>query len=176
MGPLIRDYTFELSEPACAPGSGRYGIRIVLPDDISAVFPYLNTVMQDTWYDHENKVLIGADNGTRYAFRSSEIRVAGISDVSQAGGIVHQAVEMVNRIWGQRDSIKPRFAERKLPTVIDIFKLLPKTNCRRCGYQTCLVFAAEMRSGKAMLEQCPPLSQPENSARKESIQRLFQSD
>ncbi len=173
MEPLIKDYTFELSEAACAPGSGRYGVKIDLPNDVSAVFPYLNAAMQDTWYDREGKIFIGTDKGRRYAFRANEIRVTGVEEASQAQMIVNQAIELVNHVWQERDTIKPRFTERNLPTVIDIFKLLPKTNCKKCGCPTCLAFAAEVRSGKMTPEQCPPLSEQANVNRKEAIQKLF---
>ncbi|MDY6861454.1 MAG: acetyl-CoA decarbonylase/synthase complex subunit gamma [Thermodesulfobacteriota bacterium] len=38
---------------------------------------------------------------------------------------------------------------------IQIFKLLPKTNCKECGVPTCLAFAMNLASGKAELESCP---------------------
>lgn len=42
---------------------------------------------------------------------------------------------------------------------LDIFKLLPKTNCKECGQPTCLAFAMALASGKATLEQCPHVSE-----------------
>lgn len=49
-------------------------------------------------------------------------------------------------------------------TGLDIFKKLPKTNCKDCGQSTCLAFAMAMATGKAGLDQCPHLSE---SAREE---------
>lgn len=49
-------------------------------------------------------------------------------------------------------------------TGLDIFKKLPKTNCKDCGQSTCLAFAMAMATGKASHEQCPHLSE---SAREE---------
>ena len=43
-------------------------------------------------------------------------------------------------------------------TGIEIFKLLPKTNCKECGYPTCLAFAMALASGKAELDACPDVS------------------
>jgi acetyl-CoA decarbonylase/synthase, CODH/ACS complex subunit gamma len=43
-------------------------------------------------------------------------------------------------------------------TGIQIFKLLPKTNCGECGVPTCLAFAMNLASGKAELEKCPYVS------------------
>jgi acetyl-CoA decarbonylase/synthase complex subunit gamma len=43
-------------------------------------------------------------------------------------------------------------------TGIQIFKLLPKTNCKECGHPTCLAFAMALASGKADLSSCPYVS------------------
>ncbi len=43
-------------------------------------------------------------------------------------------------------------------TGIQIFKLLPKTNCGECGVPTCLAFAMNLASGKAELDACPYVS------------------
>lgn len=43
-------------------------------------------------------------------------------------------------------------------TGIQIFKLLPKTNCKECGVPTCFAFAMNLASGKAELDSCPHVS------------------
>jgi acetyl-CoA decarbonylase/synthase complex subunit gamma len=44
-------------------------------------------------------------------------------------------------------------------TGIEIFKLLPKTNCGECGVPTCLAFAMSLAGGKAELSACPYVSE-----------------
>jgi acetyl-CoA decarbonylase/synthase, CODH/ACS complex subunit gamma len=44
-------------------------------------------------------------------------------------------------------------------TGIQIFKLLPKTNCGECGVPTCLAFAMNLAAGKAELDACPYVSE-----------------
>ncbi len=43
-------------------------------------------------------------------------------------------------------------------TGLDIFKLLPKTNCKKCGQATCLAFAMALANAKADVGQCPDMS------------------
>lgn len=43
-------------------------------------------------------------------------------------------------------------------TGIQIFKMLPKTNCKECGQPTCLAFAMALAAGKAELAKCPYVS------------------
>ena len=44
-------------------------------------------------------------------------------------------------------------------TGIEIFKLLPKSNCGKCGVPTCLAFAMQLAAGKADLNACPTVSE-----------------
>ena len=173
---LITDYRFELIEDHHSFGSGRYGGRILLPVDISASFPYLNTVLDDTIYDCDTFILIGVNNHRRLAFRPYEIQVGMVNSASEASPVVDEVVELVNRVWSERKNITPSFRERKLPTVIDIYQLLPRTNCKQCGYATCLAFAGDMRNGLISLESCPLLLKPEYVQNGEHIRNLFCSD
>lgn len=43
-------------------------------------------------------------------------------------------------------------------TGLDIYKLLPKTNCKKCGRPTCLAFAMQLAQKKAELKDCPDVS------------------
>jgi hypothetical protein len=38
---------------------------------------------------------------------------------------------------------------------MEVFKLLEKTNCRKCNKQTCLAFAAAVFQGQVLLSECP---------------------
>ncbi|MHC4985837.1 MAG: acetyl-CoA decarbonylase/synthase complex subunit gamma [Planctomycetota bacterium] len=42
-------------------------------------------------------------------------------------------------------------------TGLDIYKQLPKENCKECGLPTCLAFAMKVAAGQAGLEECPRL-------------------
>jgi acetyl-CoA decarbonylase/synthase complex subunit gamma len=44
-------------------------------------------------------------------------------------------------------------------TGVQIFKLLPKTNCKKCGFPTCLAFAMKLAQGGVDLSACPDVSE-----------------
>ena len=172
-GKLIADYEIRLVGPGCVSGAGRWGAQVNLNNDISAVFPYLNAILNNAWYDHQNRVLIWGEQGQRYAFRPDQILVARVQDQRHARQIVRDITDKVNDIWQERDNITPCFTEKKLPSLIDIFKLLPGTNCKRCGYLTCMAYAADLRQGEVHVQECPSLAQPEYAENKEKIAGLF---
>ena len=44
-------------------------------------------------------------------------------------------------------------------TGLDIYKLLPKGNCKKCGMPTCLAFAMQLAQKRTELEKCPEVSE-----------------
>ncbi|MCS7151190.1 MAG: acetyl-CoA decarbonylase/synthase complex subunit gamma [Endomicrobia bacterium] len=48
-----------------------------------------------------------------------------------------------------------------MPTLtgLEIYKLLPKTNCKECGFPTCLAFAMALAAKKVSLDKCPYVSE-----------------
>lgn len=169
-------YESKMVEAGCAPGSGRYGLHVEIPNDISPVFPYLNALLDSARYDHQNCILIWREKDRAYALRPHEIkivRVEGIDDSIQVRELVSEIVERVNGVWKDRERITPCFIERVRPSAMDIFWLLPKTNCKQCGYVTCLVYAAELREGKTQLECCSALLKPEYTENKQKLMGIL---
>src|SRR5271157_914622 len=42
---------------------------------------------------------------------------------------------------------------------VEIFKMLPKTNCKKCGHPTCLAFAMKLAQRQVSLDSCPDVSE-----------------
>ena len=55
-----------------------------------------------------------------------------------------------------------------MPTAMEIYKLLPKTNCGECKFPTCLAFAMQLANQKVALEACPHVSSEAKAALEES--------
>ena len=53
---------------------------------------------------------------------------------------------------------------------IEIYKLLPGTNCKECGETNCMAFAAKLVNREATLQECPPLLEP---SRSETFNKLW---
>ena len=45
----------------------------------------------------------------------------------------------------------------QLKNPMEIFKLLDKSNCKKCNKPTCLAFAVAVFQGQMQLEECPKL-------------------
>ncbi len=51
---------------------------------------------------------------------------------------------------------------------IQIYKLLPQTNCKECGFPTCLAFAMKLAAKQVELSQCPYVSEESKAQLAES--------
>jgi ArsR family metal-binding transcriptional regulator len=159
---LIRGYEIRLATPECYPTSDRLRAFVNLEDDISEVLPYLNAELGGLDYHHQDRILIWANSGKIYAFRPHEIAIAPVLDNEEARELTNSILCTINDIWHRRDKIKPNFGGRKRPpSVLDIYKLLPSTNCKECGFPTCMAFATTVRNDSTKSSLCPYLSVPE---------------
>jgi ArsR family metal-binding transcriptional regulator len=156
---LIHRFELELVDPACVPGADRWNAKAHLDEDISKVLPYINAELKDADYDHHASVLIWKDQGKSYAFRPYEVSSAPVEDREEGYRVIERLVDLVNTVWERRQDIEPNVDRRERPNVLALYKLLPGTNCRQCGYPSCMAYAADLRDGRAELSQCAELSQ-----------------
>ena len=67
----------------------------------------------------------------------------------------------------------------KLKNTMDVFKLLEKTNCRKCNKPTCLAFAAAVFQGRIALSECPFIGEDilkEYGSKKLEYESTFEQD
>jgi len=79
MGKLIEDYTIELKEPPSQKGSALWTAYVDTKENISEVFPYLNSEWKNCIYNHELKELTYVGE-RRYVFRANQIAISKIRD------------------------------------------------------------------------------------------------
>lgn len=56
---------------------------------------------------------------------------------------------------------------------IDVYKLLPRTNCRECREANCMAFATRVVNGELVIDDCPPLKKEEYRTAYEALCRLM---
>jgi len=153
---LISGFDLKLVTQDCLPNAERYRADVTLCDTIAAALPFLNAELEGAEYSHEAKVLLWNSGEKKYAFRPRTIAIAPVYDREEAGTLARAIIQTVNGIWDRRSTIQPKFEGKKpLPGVLEIYKLLPRTNCGKCGYLSCMAFAAALRSDPEKSKLCP---------------------
>lgn len=155
---LLESYRLEIFNSECNPGAMSVHCFAHLNQDVSEVLPYLNSVLGGFEYIKDPPSVTFRAQGKLITVHGRKIAVNALKDEAGARKIVEWLKREINDAWEKKDEIKPSFKKAPRPQLIEILKLLPKTNCHMCGEPTCMVFAAKMAEGVKGVADCPPLS------------------
>jgi ArsR family metal-binding transcriptional regulator len=160
---LLEDFEYRVETAKCDSSATRLAVIAELEADVSCVFPYLNAMFHDCQYNPETRVVRFKSGGRVYAVHPTMI-VTGVADISEAQPVLTHVRDVINNAWERRSEITPRNEPRVRTSVLEVYVLLPRTNCGECGQKTCMAFAVKLASRATRLEECPAL---EASARNE---------
>jgi DNA-binding CsgD family transcriptional regulator/ArsR family metal-binding transcriptional regulator len=139
---------------------GAYGARFQLSSDLSPLFPYINAVADKTLL-YEKPVYIKFVFEKRLcAFYAREGAFTPIGDMAQALKFLQKIFDFMEDISKRSGSIIPNHKKFKPSSALDIYQLLPGSNCRICGYPTCMAFAAALSRQYTSIGNCPHLGRP----------------
>ena len=158
---LLKSYSKEIFRPACNPSFQSLHCIAHLEQDITDALPYLNAVLGGFEYMKDPPAVTFRVHGKIITVHPREIAVNALKDEEEADKILEWLRREINEAWEKRDEIEPKYKGAPKPKVLDILKLLPKTNCRECGQPTCMVFATRIAEGAKGPEDCPPLKEEE---------------
>ena len=169
---LIEKYDLEVFTPPCDPGTERFSAIARLVVDIRDALPYLNATLRGAVYSPAAPALKWTKGGHNIVFHPYQIAVSNVPDRDAAVQEVEGLVKLVNRTWERREEIVPDHEERRRPAPLAVYKLLPGTNCKRCGEPTCFTFAVKLVAAQVHLQDCPLLSEPEHAGRLAQLQEI----
>ncbi len=172
---MLTTYSKEISRPECNPGFESVHCIAHLEQDISEVLPYLNAVLGGFEYFKDPPAVVFRTQGKLITVHGRKIAINALKDEAEADKILKWLKREINTTWENRGSIEPSFEGAPKLKLIEILKLLPKTNCKECGEPTCMVFAARVAEGVKGPEDCPPIG-PENKQRLEEYMSQFNFD
>ena len=137
-----------------------WGAYFKLDSDVADLFPFLNAVMKDAkLYDAPQYVEFLHDNA-KCTLYPSEVLAAAFGNENQARIFADSLVGLLNDLDAKKAFIIPEYQPYRVVSPVNIYKLLPKTNCQECGFPTCIAFAASLGRGLATPDQCPGFAKP----------------
>jgi ArsR family metal-binding transcriptional regulator len=144
--------------------------------DISPALPYVNAELGGWDYDKVNQVLLlKMSDGKWLTLHPQKIAMRGIRDLDEAHALLAWIKGQINDIYARRHTITPRSVSQAGLKIMEILKLLPMTNCRACGYATCMAYAAALREGEISLPDCPPLGEEKYREKRDKLQAYLES-
>jgi ArsR family metal-binding transcriptional regulator len=161
---LLENYELEIFNSKCNPGAVSVHCFAHLAQDVSAALPYLNKLLGGFEYLQDPPSVTFKAQGKLITVHGRKIAVNALKDEVEARKIIEWLKHEINDAWDQREQIEPSFQATPRPKLLDILKLLPKTNCKACGEPTCTVFAARVAEGAKGSQNCSELTPDERAA------------
>ena len=156
--PFLSGWTLEISRAGCRPEAQTVHCIARLNENIAEAIPYLNTVLGGYTYIKDPPSVTFRSQGKLIAVHADHIAINANRDAEEAEKILQWLKREINDAWNGRGQITPSYEAAPRPRVIDILKLLPKTNCKKCGQPTCMVFASLAMEGGKVADDCPELA------------------
>jgi ArsR family metal-binding transcriptional regulator len=163
---IAKDYDLRLDAPACEPGAEYWNATATFKDDISDVFPYLNAEWNDVIYSPGANQITWRFDEHAVAAKPHEITISYLPDRDTATLQLEKIIAEINRIWMDRQNLTPVHTPRKRLIAMEVYQLLPQTNCKLCGQATCFAFASKITVGEADIKACTPLFEEDQYAAK----------
>ncbi len=86
-----------------------------------------------------------------------KVFITQVQDAKEGLELLDALKNAINSTWDHRHELRPIMIAQRAPRHLDIYALLPQTNCKLCGEATCLAFAVSLILRKRLLEECIPL-------------------
>jgi ArsR family metal-binding transcriptional regulator len=128
---------------------------------LTEILPYLNAIVDKPNYQPNSNSLTFKDGIIGFTLQDYNINITRFANMTHLYEILDWIKNLINDAYESRDEIEPRYKARKIVPVFKIHGLLPKTNCRECGEQSCMAFAAKLNNFDAEIDECPPLQKNE---------------
>ena len=131
-------------------------IRLIahFSENIGPLLPYLNATLKASQYNPNEPTLSFKKGARMITLYSHKIAVAKADDLLDAWLCLKKAKDQVGYVFEHQTEIAPDFGGRKPPSALMIYKLLPQTNCGRCGKPACMAFAAVLANDEAEINDC----------------------
>jgi ArsR family metal-binding transcriptional regulator len=124
---------------------------------LNDVLPYLATLPGVIAWNPEAGTLTFRRQPGFMTLYPDKVYITQVSDTAEGLELLAALTDAVNAVWEKRAELIALTTRKRAPRHLDIWELLPRTNCKQCGEATCMAFAVGLMQQKRDLSECPPL-------------------
>ena len=88
---------------------------------------------------------------------NEKVYITQVVDTSEGLELFTALKDAINAVWEKRAELLAVTTLKNAPRHLDIWHVLPQTNCGQCGESTCLAFAVALIQHTHTLTECPIL-------------------
>lgn len=148
------------SGPNCGTIERRLNAKFALDCEIADLFPYLNAEIRGAQYFTKPSHIKFIHNKRLCILYPTEGVFTPVRNRDDAFAFLEDLLATLQRISHKRDELIPDHRTCSRISTVEVLKMLPQTNCGRCGFSTCLAFAAALSRQETLQIKCPYLPKP----------------
>jgi len=158
----------------CLAEPGKFIVTGLPSRPLDEVLPYLAALPNVIGFNPETLTLTFRRRRGFMTIYPNRVSITQVRDAEEGLELFAALVEAINATWENRLALKPVLTRKKPPGHLDIYALLPQTNCKHCGEATCLAFAVGLVMNQHSLVECAPLqNEPAYLERKTSLEAIL---
>lgn len=168
---LIVERTPCLVEPR------RFKIKAKTDKPLGDVLPVVYLALPSSNYSETHGSLSFLMNGRLVGvFSDGTINASCFEDLKEAEALLEELRNLLNAAFeylrqkGKPDTEMLNIRRRASP--LEVYKHLPKINCKDCGEDNCLAFAVKLLNGERKLDECPRIGSKERAFLKKMVQPI----
>ncbi len=152
-------------------------IRVIaeVSDEIHEIFPYLNAIIKGCIYNHPALTLTIRNEEKLITLHALHITMTLIEDEKEAQEVLDWLKDLINETYQKKGQIEPNYSEGGQLKPSDVQKLLPGTNCKECGFRSCLAFAFKLVDQKIEIVKCLPLFSDQFKEKRKVLLEILQN-
>lgn len=149
---LEKDIEIEETSP-CMADKTKFKAITRAEKDLGELLPYMNGILPNASYRRGS--ISFQREGIGYTIMDCHINITKYDNLTHLYEILDWLKDWINDIYNRREEIVPCDVLTKYPSPIEIYRLLPKSNCGKCGSSGCMAFAGRLSRRKAEIKDCP---------------------
>jgi len=171
----MENIRIRFGRPLCNPFEQTITAIVEFDGDLTELLPYLNAQFGPGTYAPEVPFLRVRYDGKALTLHPRKIAIGKLADEDEANRLIELLLETIESVHERRGQMEPCYDSLGEIRALDVFRLLPRTNCGECGRQTCMAFATAVAMGEAGPDDCPALSSADyDEERRQLLSRLGQ--
>jgi ArsR family metal-binding transcriptional regulator len=139
---------------ACLAEPGKLVIYGRPTRSLEQVIPYLATLPDVIAYDPQACILTFRRRAGFLTLYPGRLFITQVKDADEGLTLLQALTDAVNATWEHRHELTAVTRPRRTPRPLDIWLLLPQTNCKQCGEATCMAFACNLLLQNRELAEC----------------------
>ena len=140
----------------CMAEKGTFKAKTIAPRMLDEIFPYLNATIKS------GVLRVGSfeysKDGIVYVLMENQINIKKFLNNTHLYELLEELTDLLNDTWEKREEITPDSSLAKNISPLEVFKHLPRMNCKQCGFANCMAFAGQISRRTSHLDECPHLT------------------